>query len=133
MHTHAHMHTYTHRYTKTQTYTDAYTHTQTQGHTRTRTRTVLPSLPNTVYLNELNVVLISASGGRTIVSTGRKLVMGVFNNEWVVEVSQHGQQEASVPVVCHSSSVVTLPSQVRDRFKRDCVIFVYKQLKQRQM
>ena len=81
------------------------------------------------YLDELNVVLVAALGWGCVEATGGELVAGLLDHVLVVEVSQHGEQCAAVPVVCHTTTVVALTCQVADRIKRHLVILIDEHLK----
>ena len=81
------------------------------------------------YLDELDVVLVGALGWGCVEAAGGELVAGLLDHVPVVEVSQHGEQGAAVPVVCHTTSVVALTCQVADRVKRHLVILIDEHLK----
>lgn len=51
-----------------------------------------------------------------------------LNNVLVAEISQDGQQEPPIPVVCHTTSIVTFSSQICYGFKGHLAIFIYNQL-----
>ncbi len=64
-----------------------------------------------------------------IIATGGEGVAWVVNNVFIVEVSEDCHEEAAVPVICYTSSVVTLSSQIRDGLKGNLLVLVHKELR----
>ena len=65
--------------------------------------------------NDLNKVDVFVEGtlvGGAVGPAGREGVAGSVDQGRVVEVSEEGEETASVPVVCHPAPVVALPRQI---------------------
>jgi len=76
------------------------------------------------YPDEINIVIVVALGWSEVDAAGRKLVLDVVDNAWVVEVGKYCQQASSVPVIGDAAAIVTLTCQVRDRVVRNLLILV---------
>lgn len=66
-----------------------------------------------------------------IIATGGEGVAWLVNDVFVVEVSEDCHEEATVPVICYTSSVVTLSSQIRDGLKGNLLVLIHKELRHR--
>ena len=80
------------------------------------------------YPDEFDIVVISALGRSVVDAAGRELVLGVVDDEWVVEVAEDRQQTPSVPVISDSTAVVAFTRQVRDRIVRNLLILIDEHL-----
>ncbi len=81
------------------------------------------------YLYEFHIFLIGAFGWSVVHSAGGEFVLGVLHHGWVIEICQHGEQCPSVPVVCDTAPVITLPGQVANSVIGDRLILINKHLK----
>lgn len=79
-----------------------------------------------LYLNKFNVILIVRFGWGTVFTARWERVTRFLNNVLVVAVSQDGHQETSIPVVCHTATIVALPGQVSYGLEGHLIIFIYK-------
>jgi len=82
-------------------------------------------------LDEVDVIVVGALGRRVVDSAQRELVLDVIDDARGVEVGENRQQTSSVPVVGHTSAVVTLTSQVGDCVVGHLVVLVDKHLQSR--
>lgn len=83
------------------------------------------------YLDKLHIVFIYGLWRCMIIATGGEGVAWVVNNVFVVEVSEDRHEEATVPVICYTTSVVTLSSQIRDGLKGNLLVLIHKKLRHR--
>jgi len=88
--------------------------------------------PLVSYPDEFDIVVISALGRSVVDAAGRELVLGVVDDEWVVEVAEDCQQTPSVPVISDSTAVVAFTRQVRDRIVRNLLILIDEHLQSTQ-
>lgn len=82
------------------------------------------------YLDECDIVLVAALGWGKVVTTRRELVFVVIYDGGVEEVREDGEETAAVPVVCNSTSIITLSCHIADRLKRDVVILIQVHLQE---
>lgn len=81
------------------------------------------------YLDKSQVVIIGRLRGGNIVTAWWERKRRFLHNIPVVEVSQHGVQEAPIPVVGDAASVVALPSQVSYGLEGHLIVLIDEQLK----
>lgn len=81
--------------------------------------------------NEFQVVLVFPFRWTVIETAGGELVLGVIDDMGCIEVRQHGAQTASIPVVSHTTAVVTLARHVDNGIKWDFLIFIDKHLQEK--
>ena len=84
-----------------------------------------------LYLDKFNVVLIDRFRWGMVFTTRGERVAMFLNDILVVEVGQDGHQETSIPVVCHTASIVTLPGQVHYGLEGHFIVLVHKQLRRK--
>lgn len=84
-----------------------------------------------LHPDKLHIVFINGLRRCIVFSTRREVVAGVLNDVLVVEVTQDGQEEAAVPVICHPPTIVTLSSQICDGLKGNILILIHKELQKR--
>lgn len=84
-----------------------------------------------LHPDKLHIVFMIGLRRCIVYSTRRKVVVGVLNDVRIVEVTQDGQEEAAVPVICHPPTIVTLSSQICDGLKGNILILIHKELQNR--
>ena len=75
--------------------------------------------PHTTDLYELHIRLILSLGWSVVHSTAGECILCISHHVGGVEIREDVHQTSPVPVVCDSTSVVTLASHVGERVKRD--------------
>lgn len=84
-----------------------------------------------LHLDKLHIVFMNGLWRCIVFSTRREVVTGVLDDVLIVEVSQDGQEEAAVPVICHPPTIVTLSSQICDGLKGNLLILIHEELQKR--